>query len=104
MANKLNLNINTIYNKQFNVDFKGYSAQEVDEFLDQVLEDYQTYQEIAVELNKKAVALEKKNAELQAKIMELSSKQKLVEEGNNLNSQVDIIKRITRLENEVFKK
>ena len=39
---KLNLTPEEILNKEFNVDFKGYTPSEVDAFLDDVLEDYQT--------------------------------------------------------------
>ena len=31
-----------IFNKSFNVEFKGYSTLEVDTFLDQVILDYQS--------------------------------------------------------------
>ena len=33
-----------IFNKSFNVEFKGYSTLEVDTFLDQVILDYQYFQ------------------------------------------------------------
>ena len=42
---KLNLTPEEILNKEFNVDFKGYSPAEVDSFLDSVLEDYQIMEE-----------------------------------------------------------
>ena len=42
---KLNLTPEEILNKEFNVDFKGYSPSEVDTFLDTVLEDYQIMEE-----------------------------------------------------------
>ena len=51
MAGKVNLDIQSILDKQFNIDFKGYNAAEVDGFLDLVMEDYQTYQDTLSELN-----------------------------------------------------
>ena len=42
---KLELTPEKILNMQFDVDFKGYSANEVDSFLDVVLEDYQKMEE-----------------------------------------------------------
>ena len=39
MENKLNLDPQTILDKEFHVDFKGYSPAEVDEFLDSVIQD-----------------------------------------------------------------
>ena len=44
MAGKVNLDIQTILDKEFEIDFKGYSSDDVDSFLDLVMEDYQTYQ------------------------------------------------------------
>ena len=37
------LKVEDVLNKQFNIDFKGYSSVEVDEFLDLVINDYQEY-------------------------------------------------------------
>ena len=37
LMHKLELTVKEILDKQFNVDFKGYSAKEVDEFLDLVI-------------------------------------------------------------------
>ena len=37
------LNEQTIYNKEFNIEFKGYSTLEVDTFLDLVIQDYQYF-------------------------------------------------------------
>jgi DivIVA domain-containing protein len=42
MSGKVNLDLQTILDKQFDIDFKGYSPDEVDSFLDLVMEDYQT--------------------------------------------------------------
>ena len=39
MAGKVNLDIQTILDKEFDIDLKGYSASEVDAFLDLVMED-----------------------------------------------------------------
>ena len=43
METKLNLDVHAILDKEFHVDFKGYSASEVDALLDLVIEDYQVY-------------------------------------------------------------
>ena len=37
MSKKLNLDIQTILDTEFNIDFKGYSAKDVDAFLDLVM-------------------------------------------------------------------
>ncbi|SJZ78863.1 DivIVA domain-containing protein [Anaerorhabdus furcosa] len=104
MSTKLNLDIQTILDKQFNIDFKGYSATEVDSFLDMVLEDYETFQDVAKSLNDKVVELERINATLRAQCIELEGKSRLNDEGGQSVSQLDILKRLSRLEQAVYSK
>ena len=104
MENKLNLEPQTILDKEFHVDFKGYSPAEVDDFLDLVIQDYQTYERKIGELGEKLMASERSNASLKAKIIELQSRQKAMEDAESASfSQVDILKRLSRLEKEVYK-
>ncbi len=103
MTNKLNLDIHTILDTQFNIDFKGYSPKDVDAFLDLVMEDYETYQNISAQLNERVSELERTNASLRAKLIELEAKTRSYEESasSNINN-VDILKRLSRLEQEVY--
>lgn len=107
MAGKVNLDIQTILDKQFDIDFKGYSATEVDSFLDLVMEDYQTYQEITSELNQKIAELERTNASLRAKLIEEEGRTRALEANPTPAAQgaanVDILKRISRLEEQMSK-
>ncbi len=43
---KLNLNSTTVLNKEFGIELSGYNANEVDEFLDKILEDYTSYEQL----------------------------------------------------------
>ncbi|MCR5228956.1 MAG: DivIVA domain-containing protein [Solobacterium sp.] len=107
MAGKVNLDIQTILDKQFDIDFKGYSATEVDSFLDLIMEDYQTYQEITSELNQKIAELERTNASLRAKLIEEEGRTRALEANPTPAAQgaanVDILKRISRLEEQMSK-
>ena len=108
MAKELNLTAQEIFEKEFHVDIKGYAPAEVDEFLDQIIEDYQVYDEKMEELGQALSRYEEKIKELQQEIYTLQSeKTNLEEKGNadyiNGNSDtVDILKRIARLEKAVF--
>ena len=106
MADKLNLDPVTIVNKKFGVDFKGYDPNEVDHMLDQVIEDYQTYQDMVDSLNAKVADLEKTNASLRARLIEVEGKERARDEDGDPMMQgasnFDILKRLSRLENEVF--
>ena len=46
MDKRFKLTVEDVLNKQFNIDFKGYSSIEVDEFLDLVISDYQEYDQM----------------------------------------------------------
>ena len=105
MEKRFNLTVQEVLDKQFNVDFKGYSSVEVDEFLDLVIADYQEYDEMISTLGDKLPEYEKQINTLKAKIIELEGKQDLAEDASAIaGSNVDILKRLTRLENAVFKK
>ncbi len=106
MAGKVNLDLQTILDKEFNIDFKGYNAEEVDAFLDLVMEDYQTYQDITADLNSKIQELERTNASLRAKLIEEEGKTRALQAQPTAAStgaaNVDILKRLSRLEEQVF--
>ena len=102
MSKEMNLTAQIIYEKEFHVDLKGYAPAEVDEFLDQVIEDYQEYDEKIEELGVAVTRYENKIKELQQQIFSLQAeKQKDSERVNANSSQVDVLKRITRLETTV---
>lgn len=108
MAQEMNLSAQIIYEKEFHVDVKGYAPTEVDEFLDQVIEDYQNYDEKVEELSQAVIRYEEKIKELQQRIHDLEIErdglsEKLVSAANISNTdQVDVLKRLARLEAAVF--
>lgn len=103
METKLNLDVHAILDKEFHVDFKGYSASEVDALLDLVMEDYQTYDQMIAKMSQEALMQERTIASLKAKIIELEGKQKAMSESEAANvSQMDILKRLSRLEQIVY--
>ncbi|MBR3006392.1 MAG: DivIVA domain-containing protein, partial [Erysipelotrichaceae bacterium] len=71
---KLNLTPEEILNKEFNVDFKGYSPAEVDSFLDSVLEDYQIMEENIQQLLDAVATLQNQVKDLTAKNIELEGR------------------------------
>ena len=73
MTAQYQLNAKAILDKQFNVDLKGYAPREVDEFLDKVIADYQTYDETIRELGESLQSYEHQVEQLKAKIAELEA-------------------------------
>ncbi len=102
--NKIALSAKDILNKEFKIDTRGYRLKEVDQFLDVIIGDYEQFNNIISNL-------EKEKADLLAEVMNL--KQELrsakmhaeIAENNSSNegvSNVDLIRRISRLEKIVY--
>lgn len=107
METKLQLNPTKILNKEFKIDFKGYNAAEVDYFLDIVMGDYETFKNLLNLAYEKIEALNAKNAQLKELIQNLEQENALLNRDQSLaeasTSNVDLLKRISALEKEVFK-
>ena len=48
MAGKLNLDPQKIVDKELDIDFKGYNPDQVDHLLDEIIQDYQTYENMHI--------------------------------------------------------
>ena len=102
---KLNLTPEEILNKEFNIDFKGYSPAEVDTFLDSVLEDYQIMEENVQQLLDTINDLQAQVKELTSKNIDLEGRKVAFDLSNTTSySSVDILKRISRLEEQILNK
>ena len=51
MAGKLNLDPQKIVDKELDIDFKGYNPDQVDHLLDEIIQDYQTYENMIADWN-----------------------------------------------------
>ncbi len=108
MENKIQLSPKKILNKQFQVDFKGYSATEVDYFLDTIVIDYETFAKMLNESYDQIERLENEKKKLKERILELE-KENMIQQDNlsameeNISSNVDLLKRLSMLEKEVYK-
>lgn len=102
--NKIKLMPQDILEKNFKIDTRGYRLKEVDQFLDDIISDYEQFLEI---INN----LEKEKADLMAEIMNL--KQQLrnsklsAEVATNSRTHgevtnVDIMRRLSQLEKMVY--
>ena len=91
-----------IFEQEFGREVRGYSKVEVDEFLDDVIKDYATYaalvkclrqeiSELKDELSRKSQV-----SSVQAETLEVT--------GTSSMTNFDILKRLNRLEKEVFGK
>ena len=101
---KLNFDREKIYDLEFSLDFKGYAPQEVDSVLDKIINDYTVFLNQVEKLETEITDLNLKLAQKEALIIELEGKLKVLSElpaEQNIN-QVDLMKRIARLEALVY--
>lgn len=108
MENKIQLSPKKILNKQFQIDFKGYSATEVDYFLDVIAEDYGNFAGMLNESYGHIENLQKENEKLKLKLSQLEKEHMIQQDSiksmeENISSNVDLLKRLSSLEKEVYK-
>ncbi|WP_088044108.1 cell division regulator GpsB [Bacillus sp. EAC] len=89
---KIKLSIKDILNKEFKVSMRGYNQEEVDQYLDTIIKDYESFQN-------QIVALQQENAKFK-KLLEDQNQKSTVSPFNNTNT--DILKRLSNLEKQVF--
>lgn len=98
------LNSEVILNKEFDVDIKGYSAKQVDIFLDIVYEDYLLFETMIADYQNQLKELEEKNEQLTNE-MQTTLKNQIVSnemvQTEQINT-IDILKRLSKLEQEVY--
>lgn len=99
MAEK-NLTAKDILQQEFTRGMRGYNTAEVDEYLDQIIRDYDAYQ-------KEVAYLKNENERLIAKVDELTKQLSLAKKNNPTTpgsgvTNFDILKRLSNLEKHVF--
>ncbi|AZP05471.1 cell division regulator GpsB [Jeotgalibaca ciconiae] len=100
MADK-NLTTKDILQKEFKNSMRGYNVSEVDEFLDMIIRDYESYQ-------KDIAYLQSENERMRSRVDELTKQaaigkrtQSSASPGSGVTN-FDILKRLSNLEKHVF--
>lgn len=109
--NTISLNSSLILKKVFTPDVKGYDADQVDEFLDQVARDYAAFEAYYNDSKKYIVDLEtqlrksrEKSSELEVEKARLSKRLDGIKDTDGVGQDnIDLIQRIQRLEKELFR-
>ena len=96
--NKVNLTPDDILEKEFKIDTRGYRPQEVDQFLDVIIRDYNEYNNIIKSLIKENKELNSLNHELKEEIRNLKSNIEAAKYGEKEITNVDLLRRISQLE------
>lgn len=91
----IQLGVNAIFEKDFKTAFRGYDREEVDEFLDVIIQDYKVFQE-------RIAALEEEVKNYREQERQMPKKEPVVEQTTGVPTNFDILKRISNLEKHVF--
>ncbi|HEM3694808.1 TPA: cell division regulator GpsB [Streptococcus suis] len=93
-----------IFEQDFKIGFRGYDQDEVNDFLDDIMKDYDAYEAIIKELKAEIARLKAKVAS-GTKTAEIEEQRDaLVAERPQSATNFDILRRLNRLEKEVFGK
>lgn len=95
-----------IFEQEFKIGFRGYDQDEVNDFLDDIMKDYDAYEAIIKELKGEIARLK-----AQAANAPRATSATVAEDGDTLRTErassatnFDILRRLNRLEKEVFGK
>ncbi len=104
--NLINLTPEEILNKDFRIDTRGYRLKEVDQFLDEIIADYQTFNKIILDLQKEKEEQSETILSLKQEIRDLRTTVEITKAGSSSdnNSNIDILKRLSQLEKIVYGK
>lgn len=103
-SDKITLTMQDILEKEFKIDARGYRMQEVDQFLDTIIRDYNEYNNIVKRLREENEKLTLENADLKQQIRSLESSIETVKGGEKEVTNVDLLRRISQLEKIVLGK
>ena len=94
IMDQIRLTIQDIVNKEFKKSMRGYNEEEVDQFLDSIIEDYEYFQKQIDTLNNEIKRLKQHNP--------TTTEQRRTNVSQPLPVNYDILKRISNLEKAVF--
>ena len=95
---KIALTMQSILEKEFKVDARGYRMQEVDQFLDIVIRDYNEYNNIIKRLINEKQALVSEIGLLKQEVRDLKTNIDTLKSGEKEITNVDLLRRISQLE------
>ncbi|SFP98016.1 cell division regulator GpsB [Salibacterium halotolerans] len=102
--NNIQLTGKDILDKDFKSSMKGYNKDEVDQFLDTVIQDYEAYEQRVRDLEQQleqARSGSRRETRVNSQVQEESPDRSMPQAGG---TNYDILKRLSNLEKEVFGK
>lgn len=104
-STRINLTKKDILEKQFKIDTRGFRPQEVDKFLDIIIQDYEAYNEIIEEKELESKELLEENLKLKQEIRSLRLKLEAIKENTTPEvTNSDLLRRLSNLEKIIYGK
>lgn len=103
---RITLTPQEILDKEFKIDARGYRPQEVDKFLDLVINDYNEFITEMKTLRRELAYVNDENTKLKNELRRIKANIEAAEESgsNNSVSNVDLLRRLSQLEKVVYGK
>ena len=91
-----------LLNWEFKVDARGYRPQEVDKLLDNVINDYYSYNKKIKELEQRIKEQSDEILDLKYKLRNANAKMDIVKNSEKEVTNVDLLRRISQLEKIIY--
>jgi DivIVA domain-containing protein len=102
LLEEISLSPQDILEKEFKIDTRGFRPQEVDRFLDMVINDYTKFISIVQKLNEDNKDLVEENMNLKKELRNTKDKLDLLKTTDKEVTNVDLLRRISQLEKIIY--
>ncbi len=104
MQGKISLTPQDILEKEFKIDTRGYRLKEVDQFLDEIIGDYEHFYEIIKQLEKEKEEYLKEIMNLKQELRNVKMSIDIAKNSDKEVTNMDILRRVSNLEKIVYGK
>lgn len=104
MQGKISLTPQEILKKEFKIDMRGYSLKEVDQFLDEIIGDYEQFNEIIRRYEEEKEEYLKEIMNLKQELRNVKMSIDVAKNGDKEVTNLDVLRRISNLEKIVYGK
>lgn len=103
LLDEISLSPQEILEKEFKIDTRGYRPQEVDKFLDAIINDYSKFISLIKKLESENKDLIEENMKLKHELRNSKDKLEILKENTGKEiTNVDLLRRISQLEKIIF--
>ena len=104
MQGKISLTPQEILKKDFKIDMRGYSLKEVDSFLDEIIGDYEQFNEIIRSYEAEKEEMLKEIMNLKQELRNVKMSIDVAKDSDKEVTNLDVLRRISNLEKIVYGK